>query len=67
MRILVQDGKCIACGQCVWIVPTVFGQRDDGVVKLLKSVPTEQEEAAVTQAVGICPSRAISIETASVT
>jgi ferredoxin len=67
MRILVVDGKCIACGQCVWIAPSVFDQRDDGVVKLIKSVPTEREEAAVTQAIEICPSQAISIETSSVT
>jgi ferredoxin len=59
--------NALRAANCVWIAPSVFDQRDDGVVKTIKSVPTEQEEAAVTQAIEICPSQAISIETSSVT
>jgi ferredoxin len=60
MKVEVDTGKCIASGQCVLIADSVFDQRDDdGIVVLRKEIPEPAEEEAVRSAARICPARAI--------
>lgn len=63
MRIVVDEDRCIASGQCVLISSDLFDQRDDdGVVILLDAHPVTELEAAARQAAALCPSRAITIK-----
>jgi ferredoxin len=63
MRVLVDQDRCCASGQCVIAVPSVFDQRDeDGVVVLLDPSPPREVMADVQRAVHGCPSEAIAIE-----
>ena len=61
MRLRVDENRCCGAGQCVLVAPSVFDQRDDGVVKLLDEAPPEELHAAVGKAVDLCPTRAISL------
>ncbi|WP_067722289.1 ferredoxin [Nocardia yamanashiensis] len=60
MRVVVDRGKCIGAGQCVYVAPDVFDQDDDGLVILLKEdVIDDGDTADVQQAEVLCPARAI--------
>ncbi len=62
MRIVVDQEKCVAAGQCVAAAMDVFDQRDeDGVVLLLDATPPAELEEDVRQAAAVCPARAITI------
>ena len=61
MRIKADTGVCVGSGQCVLADPTVFDQDDDGIVVLLSDHPNDQAAARARQAVGLCPSGALSI------
>jgi ferredoxin len=63
MKVIVDEEKCIASGQCVLNAPDVFDQRDeDGIVVLLNPSPPADAEADVRQAAALCPALAIMIE-----
>ncbi|MGI5491280.1 ferredoxin [Microtetraspora malaysiensis] len=63
MKIVIDQDRCIASGQCVSAVGEVFDQRDeDGVVVLLNATPRAELAAAVRQAAAVCPALAIRVE-----
>ena len=60
MKIVADQDKCVASGQCVTAAADVFDQRDDdGIVVLLTDNPPAEREDAVRQAASLCPSLAI--------
>jgi ferredoxin len=61
MKIQLDETRCVAAGQCVQAAPGVFGQDEDGIVKLLDEQQGESEAGAVRQAVRLCPTRVISL------
>ncbi|MEA2294282.1 MAG: hypothetical protein QOE86_1921 [Solirubrobacteraceae bacterium] len=63
MRVIVDQTKCIASGQCVVAAGAVFDQRDDdGIVLVLDDSPPPALHDAVRRAAALCPARAISVE-----
>jgi ferredoxin len=61
MKVEVDADVCGGFGTCVTKAPQVFELSDDGyAVVLLPEVP-EELEAAVQDAVGLCPTHAITI------
>jgi ferredoxin len=61
MKVSVDDDQCRGHGVCCTICPEVFVLNDDGyTVVEVAQVPAELE-AAVRQAVGSCPERAITL------
>ncbi|MFT4306589.1 MAG: ferredoxin [Microbacterium sp.] len=61
VHVVARRATCIGAGQCVFAAPDTFDQDDDGWVMVLDDAPDAAEEAAVRQAVQICPSRSISL------
>ncbi|MFB6979043.1 ferredoxin [Streptomyces scopuliridis] len=60
MKVILDQDKCVASGQCVMAAPEVFDQRDeDGVAILLNDSPSAAETEDVQQAVSVCPALAI--------
>ncbi|MFJ3310966.1 ferredoxin [Streptomyces sp. NPDC086549] len=63
MKVIVDQNKCVASGQCVLSAPEVFDQREeDGIVVLLVDTPPERLAGDVRQAVALCPAQAIWVE-----
>ena len=63
MRVILDQDRCVASGQCVTAAETVFDQRDgDGIAVLLDENPGPELEAEVRQAAAVCPALAIRIE-----
>jgi ferredoxin len=63
MKVLVDQDKCVASGQCVVAAPDVFDQRDsDGVVVLLDAAPPAGQAEDVRHAAAVCPALAIAVE-----
>jgi ferredoxin len=63
MKIIVDQDKCVASGQCVTAAADAFDQRDeDGIVVLLTDNPPETLAADVHQAAAVCPALAILVE-----
>ncbi|MEV6483325.1 ferredoxin [Streptomyces sp. NPDC051576] len=63
MKVVIDEEKCCAAGQCVAAAPEVFDQRDeDGIVVLLNESPGPELEDSVRDAIAVCPALAISIE-----
>lgn len=62
MRISVDAERCAGSGLCVLTDPELFDQNEtDGRVRLLVERPPAGFDATVREAVGICPSRAITL------
>jgi ferredoxin len=61
MRVIVDQNKCVASGQCVLSAGAVFDQDEDGTVLLLDASPPPELLDAVRRAAGLCPARAISV------
>ncbi|MFF8732422.1 ferredoxin [Streptomyces sp. NPDC015171] len=60
MKVIVDQSKCVASGQCVLSAPEVFDQREeDGIVVLLTETPPENLADEVRQAAALCPARVI--------
>ncbi|MCR2824076.1 ferredoxin [Microbacterium sp. zg.Y909] len=56
----VDKDICVGGGQCVFVAPDIFTQRDeDGVVELLTVHPSEDQVPLVEEAVEVCPARVI--------
>ncbi|MEV6511005.1 ferredoxin [Streptomyces sp. NPDC051642] len=63
MKVVVDEDKCVAAGQCVAAAMDVFDQRDeDGIVVLLNENPPPELADDVRNAAAVCPALAISIE-----
>jgi ferredoxin len=63
MKVIVDQNKCVASGQCVLSAPEVFDQREeDGIVVLRADTPPQGLEDDVRQAVALCPAQAIWVE-----
>lgn len=63
MKVVVDEDKCVAAGQCVAAAMDVFDQRDeDGIVVLLNEHPTVELADDVRNAAAVCPALAIRIE-----
>ncbi len=61
MRISVDQNVCCSAGNCVFAVPEVFDQDDDGLVITLMTTAPAELEAKVQSAADTCPSGAISV------
>lgn len=58
----VNQLTCVGGGQCVFVAPDIFTQRDeDGVVELLVEHPAEDRIADVEEAIEVCPAQAIAL------
>ncbi|WP_194829831.1 ferredoxin [Nocardia sp. XZ_19_231] len=63
MRVVIDEEKCVAAGNCVAAAFEVFDQRDeDGIVVLLDEFPSAELADDVRQAAAVCPALAIRIE-----
>ncbi|WP_214408836.1 ferredoxin [Sphaerisporangium fuscum] len=63
MKVIIDQDKCVASGQCVVAAAEVFDQRDeDGIVVLLNPAPPAEQADDVRQAAALCPALAIQIE-----
>ena len=56
MRVIVDQSKCVASGQCVLAAGTVF---------LLDDSPPPELHDAVRRAAALCPARAITVRTSA--
>ncbi|QPP08289.1 ferredoxin [Streptomyces bathyalis] len=62
MRIVADTTRCVGAGQCVLSEPSVFDQdEEDGTVLVLVERPAEGGLDGVREAVGTCPSQALSL------
>ncbi|MFF2147398.1 ferredoxin [Kitasatospora sp. NPDC058190] len=60
MKVIVDQHKCVASGQCVLTAPEVFDQREeDGIVVLLTETPPDHLLDDVRQSATLCPAQAI--------
>ncbi|GAB2742748.1 ferredoxin [Salinifilum aidingensis] len=62
MRITADTDLCVGAGQCVLTEPSVFDQDEDGTVSLVLEHPEGEQARNAREAVGLCPSRALSLE-----
>ncbi|MGW0808572.1 ferredoxin [Nonomuraea sp. NPDC002799] len=63
MKVILDQDKCVASGQCVTAAMDVFDQRDeDGIAVLLDPTPSAALAADVRQAAAVCPALAIQLE-----
>jgi len=63
MRVVIDQDKCVAAGQCVAAAMEVFDQREeDGIVVLLDEFPSADLVDDVQQAAAVCPALAITIQ-----
>ena len=61
MKVEIDADVCGGFGTCVGKAPTVFELTDDGYAIVLVSDVPDELEAAVQEAVALCPTHAISI------
>jgi ferredoxin len=62
MRVIVDQDKCIASGQCVLTAGAVFDQDEqDGTVLLLNAGPPAELHDDVRRAAALCPAQAITV------
>ena len=62
MKIKADRDVCIGAGNCVLAAENVFDQDDDAIVVVLQESPDDEDAEAARNAVGSCPSGALSIE-----
>lgn len=63
LKVILEQDKCVASGQCVTAADAVFDQRDeDGIAVLIEENPGMEREAEVRQAAAVCPVMAIQVE-----
>jgi ferredoxin len=62
VKVITDQDKCIASGQCVLAAPEVFDQRDDGTVVLLTASPSDELAEGAREAATLCPALAILVE-----
>ncbi|WP_237570411.1 ferredoxin [Mycolicibacterium lacusdiani] len=59
MRVEADRDACISAGNCVMTAGEIFDQDDDGIVVVLQSDVTAEDEAKVREAVKLCPASAL--------
>lgn len=63
MKVILDQDKCVASGQCVVAAMEVFDQRDeDGIAVLLNDSPPVGQADDVRHAATVCPALAITVE-----
>ena len=63
LTVHVDQNKCVGSGQCVFLAPIVFGQREaDGIVELLVDEVDDSLKEIVKSAERSCPASAIEVE-----
>lgn len=63
MKVILDQDKCVASGQCVVAAMEVFDQRDeDGIAVLLDDSPPVDQAGDVRHAAAVCPALAITVE-----
>jgi ferredoxin len=62
MKIKADRDVCIGAGNCVLAAENVFDQDDDAIVVVLEESPEGTDADAARNAVGSCPSGALSLE-----
>ncbi len=60
MKVKVIKEKCIHCGICATIAPSVFVIPDDDTA-LVKAQPTQENETQAKEAADTCPTEAIEV------
>ncbi len=61
MKAIVNQDTCIGCGLCISTVPEVFEVNADGKAEVCGHT-TDENRAAVQEAIDACPVQAISAE-----
>lgn len=61
MKAIVNQDSCIGCGLCISTVPEVFEVNADGKAEAYGHT-TDENRAAVQEAIDACPVQAISAE-----
>lgn len=61
MKAIVNQDTCIGCGLCISTVPEVFEVNADGKAEACGRT-TDENRAAVQEAIDACPVQAISAE-----
>jgi ferredoxin len=59
MKVILEQDKCVASGQCVMAAMDVFDQDDDGIAILLEEQPGAALHDGVREAAAVCPAVAI--------
>jgi ferredoxin len=63
MKVVIDEYKCVAAGNCVAAAMAVFDQRDeDGIVVLRNEYPPAELAEDVRNAAAVCPASAIRVE-----
>ena len=62
MRIKIVPERCISSGHCVMTAPNLFGQTDEGVVRLRVLHPAPADEPLARKDARACPVAAIQVE-----
>jgi len=61
VKVVPDRDICIGAGMCVMTTDAVFDQDDEGIVVVLTEQIPADDEMRVRNAVGLCPSGALSI------
>jgi ferredoxin len=61
MKVLVDRTKCSGIGLCEATAPTVFEVGDDGQSQAINEQPSDDEMPTVEEAIGSCPTGALSV------
>jgi ferredoxin len=62
LYVLVDKSRCCGAGLCALTAPEVFDQAADGLVIVLQSMPTAEQQARVLEAERMCPTGTITVE-----
>ncbi|BAH55917.1 MULTISPECIES: ferredoxin [Rhodococcus] len=62
MRIVLDENRCSSTGMCEATAPEFFEVGDDGALHILDANPADCHRALIEEAVGVCPTDALSIE-----
>jgi ferredoxin len=63
LKITVTHETCVAAQQCSLSAPAVFGESDDGFVRLLNANPTDPaDQDGARHAEKLCPSGTIQVD-----
>jgi ferredoxin len=61
MKVVVDRNKCSGIGLCEVTAPTVFEVGDDGQSQVINEQPAAAEMPTVEEAIGSCPTGALSV------
>ena len=61
MRVVVDFNRCQGNANCMDMAPDVFEVQLDGTLVILQEEPPEDQRFAVSEAVRMCPTRAVSV------